>query len=328
VTGTGLGTPQDVAAACARLPRTTLVRAAGAVCWRVTDDGLRVLLVHRPAYDDWAWPKGKLDDDEPVVAAAVREVAEETGLRIRLGVPLPPARYRLGDHLDKHVAYWAAHIGDGELPDPPRPHEVDRTEWVTPTEAQRRLTRRGDRAQLQALLDAPEADSLDTFPVVVVRHGHARPKHAWGRPDGDRPLVEAGARQAATLAGVLAAWDADTVLSSPWERCVATVRPYVEDRSARLRTKGRLSEDGHRLDPAKVSALVTTLLTKQRPVVVCTHRPVLGTLLGTLAGHAAVGVGEQLPRTDPFLEPGETLVAHVSRRSGRIVAVERHAVPA
>jgi 8-oxo-dGTP diphosphatase len=77
-----------------------------------------------------------------------------------------------------------------------------------------------------------------------------------------------------------------------------------------------------------VSDLVTSVLARQEPVVVCTHRPVLGTLLGTLAGHAAVGVGELLPRTDPFLEPGEALVAHVCRRSSRVVAVERHAVPA
>jgi 8-oxo-dGTP pyrophosphatase MutT (NUDIX family)/phosphohistidine phosphatase SixA len=310
-------------------PRTGLVRAAGAVCWRHDPHGgLEVLLVHRPRYDDWSWPKGKLDEGEAVAAAAAREVEEETGLRVRLGVPLPPARYRLAEGLDKHVAYWAAHVQDGALPPPPRPDEVDRTEWVTPTEAARRLTRRGDRVQLQALESAAAEGALDTFPVVVLRHGHAYPRSAWGRDDAERPLAAAGVRQAEALVPLLLAWGPERVYSSPWARCVESVRPYLVASGARLRTKSRLSEEGHRRDPAKVSHLVTTLLAKRRPVLVCTHRPVLGTLLGTLAGHNSAGVAGDIPRSDPFLELGELLVAHVSRRTTRVVAVERHAADA
>ena len=304
-----------------------VVRAAGAVVWRVESGRLLLLLVHRPRYDDWSWPKGKLDDEEQVAAAALREVEEETGLRVRLGVPLPSARYRLSEQADKHVAYWAAQARDGMLPSCPRPDEVDAAEWVTPEEAAERLTRRGDRTQLQAVVDAHAEAALDTFPLVVVRHGYARPKHQWGRPDADRPLVDAGRRQAEVLATLLEAWHPERVVTSPWERCVASVAPYVEEHGVRCRTKGRLTEDGHRRNPAKVSALVTKLLAKRRPAAICTHRPVLGTLLGTLAGNSSPGVADDIPRSDPFLQPGELLVAHVSHRSRRVVAVERHATP-
>lgn len=318
---------EDARGVAPRPDRGELVRAAGAVCWRRRRDGegLEVLLVHRPAYDDWSWPKGKLDDDEQQAVAAVREVEEETGLSVTLGLPLPPARYRLGSGVDKQVAYWAAHVRTPELPPVPRPDEVDRTEWVDTDEAGRRLTRRGDRVQLHALLEADAEGVLDTFGLLVLRHGHAHPKDAWGHADADRPLVAPGVRQAAALVPLLSAWAPERVLSSPWVRCVDSVRPYADAAGVRVRTKGRLTEDGHRRSPTKVAALVSKLLSKGETSLVCTHRPVLGTLLGSLAGNATVGVGDAIPRSDPFLERGEVLVAHVSRRSRRVVAVERHA---
>ncbi|SDQ84339.1 NUDIX hydrolase [Quadrisphaera sp. DSM 44207] len=301
-----------------------LVRAAGAVCWHRGDDGLRVLLVHRPRYQDWSWPKGKLEGPEPVVAAAVRELAEETGLVRPLGVPLPSARYPLGTDATKHVSYWAAHVPGPALPPPPRPDEVDETAWVTPEEADRRLTRRADRVQLRALLDADAGGALDTWPLVVLRHAHAHPRTGWDGTDADRPLAPPGMAQARALPELLTAWSPLRVVSSPWERCVQTLEPYLYATGTRLRTKRRLSEDGHRTGSAAVAHYVSGLLAKARPVLVCTHRPVLPTLLGTLAGHAGAGVAEAVPRADPYLQPGEVLVAHVARRSGRVVAVERH----
>ncbi|WP_298989075.1 NUDIX domain-containing protein [uncultured Pseudokineococcus sp.] len=310
--------------------RTDPVRAAGALVWRLRSGRLQVALVHRPAYDDWSFPKGKLDPGESAVGAAVREVAEETGLRVVLGQPLPAARYVLGgsgDRVVKHVAYWAAPAPAGGLPRPPRPREVDRTEWVDVDEAHRRLTRRGDQVQLRALAALHEDGCLDTWALVVVRHGHARPTTVWAHDEADRPLVASGRREAKQLVPLLAARGPARVVSSPWERCLQTVRPFVEDSGVGLRTKGRLTESAHRRDPDKVARYVGHLVDKGRPVVVCTHRPVLGTLLGALAGRAAAGsgAGAAIPATDPFLAPGEALVAHVSRRSGRVVAVERHA---
>ncbi|WP_222710694.1 NUDIX hydrolase [Quadrisphaera setariae] len=306
-----------------------LVRAAGALCWyRAPDGGLRLLLVHRPRYRDWSWPKGKLEGAELPPAAAVREVAEETGLVIRLGRALPSARYALGADATKEVSYWAAHVEGARHPVPPRPAEVDRTEWVTPEEADARLTRRGDRVQLRALLAADRTGGLDTWPLVVVRHGHAHPKTAWGRSDDERPLAAPGRRQAERLPELLTAWQPPRVVTSPWRRCTDTVEPYLRASGAKVKTRGRLTEDAHRRDPGRTAKLVRKLLGKQRPVLLCTHRPVLSTVFGELAEHAADDVAAAVPQHDPYLGPGEVLVAHVSRSSGLVVAVERHAVPA
>ncbi len=301
-----------------------VVQAAGAVVWRVRRGELEVLLVHRPRYGDWSWPKGKRDPGEGLVTAAAREVAEETGLQVRLGIPLPTARYRLSDSMSKTVHYWAARGPDGPPPAPPRPHEVDVTEWVDLDEARARLTRRGDRAQLTALSAAHDAGSLDTFPMIVLRHSHARPKSAWGRENAERPLVNAGLAQAIRLAELLPAWQPDRVFSSPWKRCVQSVEPFLARSSAKLRTKKQLTEDGHRRDPHGTARLVSDQIRKERTVVICTHRPVLGTVLGVLAGAAEPGRSRDLPLRDPFLRPGELLVAHVSRRGHRVVAIERH----
>ncbi len=303
---------------------TGYIVAAGAVVWRVGQNGLEVLLVHRPRYEDWSWPKGKLEPGESLPAAAVREVQEETGLRVALGRPLPSAHYRFSEMTEKSVHYWAAAGPPGPPPQPPRPAEVDRLLWASASQADQMLTRRADRVQLTAVLAAHETRTLVTFPLVVLRHGHARPKSAWGREDQERPLVEVGHAQASMLAGTLGAFAVRKVLSSPWRRCVQTLEPFVQASGRRLRTKTWLSEDGHRRDRGKTAALVAKYLGKGKAVVLCTHRPVLGTVLGVLAGHAEVGRAASLPSKDPFLNPGELLVAHVARSTGRVVAVERH----
>ncbi len=119
------------------------VEAAGGVVWRRGEDGsLEVALVHRPRYDDWSLPKGKLDPGEGFEEAALREVEEETGLRCELGRELGEARYR--DHRDrpKVVRYWAMQPGGGEF----EPNEeVDELRWVAPEDAKRMLSYAFDR---------------------------------------------------------------------------------------------------------------------------------------------------------------------------------------
>ena len=84
-------------------PGPITVTAAGALCWRVRNHKLQVLLIHRPRYKDWSWPKGKLDPGETLPECAVREVEEETGARVELGRPLPTVTYVLPDGRTKHV---------------------------------------------------------------------------------------------------------------------------------------------------------------------------------------------------------------------------------
>jgi 8-oxo-dGTP pyrophosphatase MutT (NUDIX family) len=126
--------------------RDRVIKAAGGVVMR---DG-RVALVHRPRYDDWTLPKGKLDPAESFEQAAVREVQEETGLRSRLVRELPPVTYRVGTR-PKIVRYW---LMDVEHDGPFVPNdETDELRWVPVDEAMRLLTYDRDREVLRAVSD-------------------------------------------------------------------------------------------------------------------------------------------------------------------------------
>ncbi len=120
------------------------VHAAGGVVLR---DGL-VAVVHRPRYDDWSLPKGKLDPDESFEEAALREVEEETGLRCRLIRELPTVRYDVRGRR-KEVRYWAMEVED-ETPFVPN-EEVDQVRWVEPQEALALLSYDRDREPVLAL---------------------------------------------------------------------------------------------------------------------------------------------------------------------------------
>ncbi|MFI0241899.1 NUDIX hydrolase [Streptomyces sp. NPDC016845] len=129
---------------------THTIRAAGCVLWRRSpfDDGLEICLVHRPKYDDWSHPKGKLKRGESELDGALREVREETGQGCVPGATLPTARYMVQGR-PKTVAYWAAEATSGTFA-PNR--EVDRVLWLPPAAARNRLTEPRDRKLVDALL--------------------------------------------------------------------------------------------------------------------------------------------------------------------------------
>jgi len=121
------------------LTSTDTVLAAGGIVWRRRDDGtVEVLLVHRPRYDDWTFPKGKNDAGEPDESCALREVLEETGLRCTLGPELATSRYVDGRGRPKVVRYWAMTVAE-EVPRVPD-DEVDGLEWLDVSDAERRLS--------------------------------------------------------------------------------------------------------------------------------------------------------------------------------------------
>jgi 8-oxo-dGTP diphosphatase len=127
------------------VPEAATVHAAGAVVWRRDDgDELEVLLVHRPRYDDWSLPKGKLDDGESHEAAAAREVREETGVSGALGAELAPIAYTDGKGRPKVVRYWLMHADEAE-PRPPD-DEVDGLRWVPIEDAPALLSYKHDAA--------------------------------------------------------------------------------------------------------------------------------------------------------------------------------------
>jgi 8-oxo-dGTP diphosphatase len=134
-----------------------VVQAAGAVVWRVGDRGVELALVHRPKYDDWSFPKGKLDAGESHEAAAVREVEEETGCRGALGAELDRTSYRDGKGRPKIVRYWAMRC-DGAAPFVPN-DEVDEVRWVDPTSARSLLSYDHDRDVLRSFVAVADTSS-------------------------------------------------------------------------------------------------------------------------------------------------------------------------
>ena len=124
------------------------IRAAGGIVVRSEGSAAAVLLVHRPEYDDWTFPKGKVEPGESDEECAVREVEEETGLTCSLGAELPSTEYTDPRGRPKTVRYWRMRVVDGELV---FEHEVDDARWVTPGAAAALLTYARDAALLDAL---------------------------------------------------------------------------------------------------------------------------------------------------------------------------------
>ena len=297
------------------------VIAAGAICWRKEQGQLEVLVIHRPRYADWSWPKGKIDPGETTPECAVREVEEEVGLRISLGIPLASSIYPVASG-PKVVYYWAARTE--RMVVRPDGNEVDKFLWVAPARAVELLTNPTDQEPLQSLLAAHEADQLETWPLIVVRHAKAKPRSSWTRAEGDRPLAATGRRQAAAVSRLLEAWGPSWVVSSPWERCVQTIAPYLKSKDIKLKLADSITERNAGRKPDKARSTVEKLFDKRRPVALCTHRPVLPLVFGVLRRHLPESLGTALPVDDPYLAPGEVLISHVSSKTpGRIVTVEQ-----
>lgn len=299
------------------------ILAAGALVWREKRGKLQVLLVHRPKYADWSIPKGKLEAGESFVAAAIREVEEETGYRIRLDRPLPTVDYRTNGR-PKTVRYWVARVRAQAGPGPKNPKEIDKVEWVEASRALGILTRKSDRELLTRLLDLAKEGELDTTPVIVQRHAAAQSRAKWRKGDErTRPLRRKGRKQAAALPPLLAAYAPKTVVTSPWRRCLETIEPFAHEGGIDIVEKPELTEHAHEKRPARAAAVMERAIAEAARTVVCTHRPVLPTIIAA-AKHACTKEARgKLPRENPYLAPGEMLVLHTSKR-GRIVDVERH----
>ncbi|RNL66280.1 NUDIX hydrolase [Nocardioides marmoriginsengisoli] len=282
------------------------VVAAGAVVVR-KDGGGEVLLVHRPKYDDWAWPKGKRDPGEHVTTTAVREVLEETGVEIRLDRPLPPQLYVVSGGRAKTVHYWIGRVvGDPDVSGYAANDEIDQVAWFGFDKARARLTYTGD----VELLDRVERRHKRTSVLVVLRHARATKRATWTGPDEERPLTNVGRVQARSLIPVLSAFGVTRVVTSDSQRCLRTVTPYARDQVLAVEAVPGLNEVDS--TAVTVETVVRDLLATKENAVLCTHRPVLPDVLDVL------GISEEP------LGPGEMVVCH--HRKGRVVATERYLV--
>ena len=141
-----------------RAVRPIQVRAAGGIVVRPSKKGAKVLLIHRPRYNDWSFPKGKVDPGESFKQAARREVLEETGFRCKLHKPrLPSMAYKDRFRRDKEVRYWLMTVEDGEfVPNA----EVDEIAWVRVDKVLERLSFRRDQVYFHLVLQSGRIDEL------------------------------------------------------------------------------------------------------------------------------------------------------------------------
>ena len=253
--------------------------AAGAVVLQGQGADARVLVVHRPRYGDWTLPKGKLEPDEDAQVAAVREVEEETGLKVRLRSPLGTVSYDV-EHLNKTVHWWLGTVRGGEIrPDGTEPvdgvQEVDQVAWWPVERATEDLTWDIDRAVLaRAMAQVPG------HTMLLVRHAKAMMRKHWSGKDFRRPLSGRGRRQANRLALLLDAYGVEVPVTSSSTRCVQTLQPYAQRAGLELVEVPELSEECFEQDPFDTERAVVDLLNLARtqpgsPMVMCGHRPVL-----------------------------------------------------
>ncbi|KUI40029.1 NUDIX hydrolase [Mycobacterium sp. GA-1199] len=215
------------------------ILAAGAVLWRPNGepDAPEVALIHRPRYDDWSLPKGKVDPGETEPVTAVREVCEETGYTAHLGRRLSSVSYPV-EGGKKKVRYWAARVVGGEF----SPNdEVDELKWLPLPAAIKQLDYPHDRKVLRRFAKYP----ADTKTVLIVRHATAGSKSRFKGDDRKRPLDKNGRAQAQSLVALLLAFGADQLFAADRVRCVSTLQPLAEELGQTIRSDELLTEEAY-----------------------------------------------------------------------------------
>lgn len=296
------------------MSKSTQVQAAGTVVL----DGGKVLLVHRPRYDDWSFPKGKVEGTEILPVTAARECDEETGYATALGPYLGTDHYPIPEG-EKIVHYWAARVREeiGFAPD----EEVDQISWLTFAQARKKLTYSQDCEFLDQATQLPE-----TSPLIILRHAKAMKRSDFnGTKDSLRPLSGRGRRQSKILVDALDSYGIEKLISSPYVRCRETLQRYAKYLDTKIEVSDSLSESGHELKPKETAAQVAEALLDPTPTVVCSHRPVITTITEALASR-----GIDHPLWDHKLSPAAFFVIHRKFNpdgSVTFVNIEQHDVP-
>jgi 8-oxo-(d)GTP phosphatase len=260
------------------------IRAAGGVLWRSAGppsggEALEVAIIHRPRYDDWTFPKGKLAAGEGEVDGAIREVLEETGFHVRLGRALGESRYlkdQAGVLRPKVVRWWAMEAAAGAFA-PTR--EVDELRWVSLADAHALLSRATDQDVLERFVRGPAPTRM----VLLVRHGDAGSRSGWSGDDRLRPLDECGRLQADELVRLLAHFDPTEIVSADYLRCRQTVEPLAASLGLAISETPVISERGYIGHEAEALALLRDVGGPHHASVICSQGDVIPDLLARLA---------------------------------------------
>jgi 8-oxo-(d)GTP phosphatase len=245
------------------------------------EDGVEVAIIHRPRYDDWSLPKGKLAAGEPDLEGAVREVLEETGFHVRVGRPLGETRYDKTTgtgNRTKVVRWWAMQAEAGAFS---ATREVDDLEWLSLADASDRLTRDTDREVLERFARGQGPSRT----VLLVRHAKAGDSSTWAGDDRDRPLDECGVAQADELARILSRFEIGTIASADVRRCTETVEPLADAQRLDIVPEPLLSDVVYPGREEEAVDFVRSLGGSAfLDAVACTQGDIIPDLLGRIAG--------------------------------------------
>jgi 8-oxo-dGTP diphosphatase len=295
------------------IPVSRAVLAAGAVLWRPNGDPAtpEVAIIHRPRYDDWSLPKGKVDPGETEPVTAVREVREETGYASHLGRRLAAVSYPVEQGIKK-VRYWAARCVGGEF----SPNtEVDELKWLPVAEAIQELVYPHDRKVLRRFVKQP----VDTQTVLIVRHGTAGSKSRYKGDDRKRPLDKHGRAQAESLVGILLAFGADKLYAADRVRCRQTLEPLAEELGATIEDEPALTEEAYSENRKAARNRVLEIAAAGGTPVICTQGKVIPDLIAWWCERDGVRPDKSRNRK------GSTWV--MSMAEGRLIAADHIGSP-
>jgi 8-oxo-(d)GTP phosphatase len=239
------------------------IRAAGGVVWRDVGGVQRVAVVHRDRYDDWTLPKGKLEPGESHLAAAVREVAEETGARVAVTRRLGRVRYT-AEGLPKSVLFWAMRYRSGDFA---AGDEVNDLHWLAVADARERLTYDRERSVLDAFAAVPVPQSV----VALVRHAKAGRRSDWHGDDRLRPLERTGRRQARRLAAFLRAFAPERVVAADRTRCTQTVEPLSREIGCEIEIAPVFADEAFVEDPGAACSELLAIAKSVPSSVMCSQ---------------------------------------------------------
>ena len=262
------------------------ILAAGAVLWRKSEKKkIEVLIIHRPKYDDWTFPKGKAEVGEPLIACAYREVLEETNIETAFGPYLGEVEYLTNDG-KKKVSFWSAKVVKEKDFKPNT--EVDQLKWVEVTKVKELLTLDTDRKILEQFLQIEP----DTKPLILLRHAKAVTRDEWQGEDDDRPLDSYGQNQAKRLLAMYQVFNLEQIHSSDAVRCYDTVVAIAKGLNIKLEVTGKLSESTFKKDKEKAFDYAKDLIKLNESVLLCSHNPILPKMLNKLTKKSEVDADE------------------------------------